>query len=81
MKRETSNFPEIIELLNKFPYDIQKVSKGSWGKSYNFELSKYYSPEQVRNIRYKYIHWSAKNELGYELRTKNGLPFRKIHEG
>lgn len=80
-KRETSQFPEIIELLNKLPYDIQKVSKNTWGKSYNFELSKYYSPEQVRNIRYKYIHWSAKDELGYELRTKNGLPFRKIHEG
>ena len=81
MKRETSNFPEIIKLLNELPYNIQKVSKNTWGKSYNFELSKYYSPEQVRNIRYKYIHWSAKDELGYELRTKNGLPFRKIHEG
>jgi len=80
-KRETSNFPEIIELLNELPYKIQKVSKGSWGQSYNFELSKYYSPEQVRNIRYKYIHWSAKNELGYELRTKNGLPYRIIHKG
>lgn len=80
-ERETSQFPEIIELLNKLPYDIQKVSKNTWGKSYNFELSQYYSPEQVRKIRYKYIHWSAKDELGYELRTKNGLPFRKIHEG
>lgn len=79
--RERSNFPEIIELLNELPYKIQKVSKGAWGQSYNFELGKYYSPEQVRNIRYKYIHWSAKDELGYELRTKNGLPFRKIHEG
>ena len=79
--REASHFPEIIELLNKLPYDIQKVSKNTWGKSYNFELSQYYSPEQVRKIRYKYIHWSAKDELGYELRTKNGLPFRKIHEG
>lgn len=80
-KRETSNFPEIIELLNELPYKIQKVSKGSWGQSYNFELSKYYSPEQVRKIRYKYIHWSAKDELGYELRTKNGLPYRVIHKG
>ena len=79
--RERSNFPEIIKLLDELPYNIQKVSKGAWGKSYNFELSKYYSPEQVRNIRYKYIHWSAKNELGYELRTENGLPYRKIHEG
>ncbi len=79
--RERSNFPEIIKLLDELPYNIQKVSKGAWGKSYNFELSKYYSPEQVRNIRYKYIHWSAKDELGYELRTENGLPYRKIHEG
>ena len=79
--REASQFPEIIELLNKLPYDIQKASQDAWAKSYNFELSKYYSPEQVRKIRYKYIHWSAKNELGYELRTENGLPFRKIHEG
>ena len=79
--REASHFPEIIELLNKLPYDIQKASQDTWAKSYNFELSKYYSPEQVRKIRYKYIHWSAKNELGYELRTENGLPFRKIHEG
>lgn len=83
-KRETSNFLEIIKLLNELPYDIQKVSKDSWGKRYNFELSKLskdYSPQQVRNIRYKYIHWSAKNETGYELRTKNGLPYRIIHEG
>lgn len=80
-KRETSTFPEIIELLNKLPYRIQRASQDTWAKSYNFELSQYYSPEQVRNIRYKYIHWSAKNELGYELRTKNGLPYRKIHEG
>lgn len=79
--RERSNFPEIIELLNELPYKIQKVSKGSWGQSYNFELSQYYSPEQVRKIRYKYIHWSAKDELGYELRTKNGLPYRVIHKG
>lgn len=80
-KRETSIFPEIIELLNKLPYRIQRASQDTWAKRYNFELSQYYSPEQVRNIRYKYIHWSAKNELGYELRTENGLPYRIIHEG
>ncbi len=79
--REASHFPEIIELLNKLPYDIQKASQDSWAKRYNFELSKYYSPQQVRAIRYKYIHWSAKDETGYELRTKNGLPYRIIHKG
>ncbi|MBF1285257.1 T6SS phospholipase effector Tle1-like catalytic domain-containing protein [Neisseria sicca] len=79
--REASHFPEIIELLNKLPYDIQKASQDSWAKRYNFELSKYYSPQQVRKIRYKYIHWSAKDETGYELRTKNGLPYRIIHKG
>lgn len=80
-ERETSQFPEIIELLNKLPYDIQKASQDAWAKRYNFELSKYYSPQQVRKIRYKYIHWSAKDETGYELRTKNGLPYRIIHKG
>lgn len=57
-----------------------------WGSILDLRLK---DQGQIRNLRNQYLHWSAKKtyeggvteDLGYSIRLKNGLPYRKIHNG
>lgn len=76
-KIEQSPHKEIQSLLNTTPAKIMRAATNGWGQSINMALPESYA----KAFRNRFIHWSAKNETGYELRLKDGLPYRKTHQG
>ncbi|WP_244939700.1 phospholipase effector Tle1 domain-containing protein [Acinetobacter guerrae] len=82
---ENENLKGILKnLINSHPATV--VKNVVWGKTLDLRLQ---DQAQTRNLCNKYLHWSAKKtfeggmteDLGYSLRLKNGLPYRKIHNG
>ncbi|MFW1801938.1 phospholipase effector Tle1 domain-containing protein [Acinetobacter nematophilus] len=74
----------VKNLINSHPKTV--LNNVVWGSVLDLRL-KYQG--QIRNLRNQYLHWSAKKtyeggmteDLGYSIRLKNGLPYRKIHNG
>ncbi len=82
---ENRNLKGIVKnLINSHPAAVVKTA--AWGKVLDLRLQ---DQGQIRNLRNQYLHWSAKKtygggmteDLGYSIRLKNGLPYRKIHNG
>ncbi len=82
---ENENLKGIVKnLINSHPAAVVKTA--AWGKVLDLRLK---DLGQIRNLRNQYLHWSAKKtygggmteDLGYSIRLKNGLPYRKIHNG
>lgn len=82
---ENRNLTGIIKnLINSHPNAVLK--NAVWGKFLDLRLK---DKAQIQNLRNQYLHWSAKKtyqggmteDLGYSIRLKNGLPYRKIHNG
>ena len=82
---ENENLKGIVKnLINSHPASVVKTA--AWGKVLDLRLQ---DQGQIRNLRNQYLHWSAKKtyeggateDLGYSIRLKNGLPYRKIHNG
>lgn len=74
----------VKNLINSHPASVVKTA--AWGSVVDLRLK---DQGQVRSLRNQYLHWSAKKtydggmteDLGYSIRLKNGLPYRKIHNG
>ncbi|MDO5543982.1 MAG: DUF2235 domain-containing protein [Acinetobacter sp.] len=70
------------KLIRSHPASV--VNMVAWGKVLDLRLK---DQVEVRSLRNQYVHWSAKKtyngemteDLGYKLRLKNHLPYRKIH--
>lgn len=85
---EQENLRNIIkELITRHPATV--LSNLRWGSRLDLCLK---DQAQVQNLRHQYLHWSARktyqdypapfgNDTGYTIRLKNGLPYRKIHNG
>lgn len=82
---ENRNLTGIIKnLINSHPNAVLK--NAVWGKFLDLRLK---DKAQIQKLRNQYLHWSAKKtyqggmteDLGYSIRLKNGLPYRKIHNG
>ncbi|MFW1985440.1 MAG: phospholipase effector Tle1 domain-containing protein [Acinetobacter guillouiae] len=71
-------------LIASHPMSV--FNTAAWGQVLDLRLK---DQGQVRSLRNQYLHWSAKKtydggmteDLGYSIRLKNGLPYRKIHNG
>ncbi|OUY08934.1 phospholipase effector Tle1 domain-containing protein [Acinetobacter populi] len=72
------------ELIVRQPATV--IKNLQWGNRLDLCLK---DQAQVQNLRHQYLHWSARksynggltDDLGYTIRLKNGLPYRKIHNG
>ncbi|MBJ9954297.1 MULTISPECIES: DUF2235 domain-containing protein [unclassified Acinetobacter] len=82
---ENENLKGIVKnLINSHPASV--INNVVWGSVLDLRLK---DQGQIRNLRNQYLHWSAKKtyeggmteDLGYSIRLKNGLPYRKIHNG
>lgn len=82
---ENRNLKGIVKnLINSHPASV--VKEVAWNKVLDLRLK---DQGQVRSLRNQYLHWSSKktydggmtDDLGYTIRLKNGLPYRKIHNG
>lgn len=69
-------------LMTNLPSDVINADPWKNGAKRGRRITKTL-PENAatKALRHNYIHWSAQNAIGFEVRLKSGIPFRQIING
>ncbi|MGO2303033.1 MAG: T6SS phospholipase effector Tle1-like catalytic domain-containing protein [Psychrobacter sp.] len=64
----SSDQPDIKKLMNSLPANI--IAKAKWGVSWKQGFDHHFTALKgsLPHFRHRYVHWSSKNAMGYDLR-------------
>lgn len=73
---------DVKKLMTSLPNEVINADPWKNGAKRGRRVTKTLSENAAtKALRHNYIHWSVQNAIGFEVRFKSGIPFRKIING